>query len=302
MKNFFASNNIKILVAGDIMLHEPQLKYFNTLRKACNDDIDIMTKYLFNKDLRSLLTSSNVVIGNLETVTNDVLAYQGYPRFNAPTLLLQIVKRLGFTDLVVSNNHSKDHDYETWLETVESLKALGIRTHGDVEEAKSLKNLQTVKVIAGSDRFNKEFDDIVDSALANKYYKPLNKQQFITLNQAFTGYPRLLYFHAGKEYYEGISEDQADILKAIGNDSKILATLLTHSHVLGEAYKRNKHETKLENGLGNFTSMQEKLERQIGGIVEYSYNPKTNEFTFVKRHIVETVLNSDGSWQTRLIA
>ncbi|WNN12273.1 CapA family protein [Chryseobacterium phage MA9V-2] len=301
MKNFFSQNNIKILVAGDIMLHESQLKYFETLRKACNDNVDVMTADLFSKDLRLLLASSNAVLGNLETVTNDVLAYQGYPKFNAPTLMLQIVKRLGFTDLVVSNNHSKDHDYETWLETVESLKALGVRTHGDVEEAKSLKNLQTVKVIAGSDRFNKQFDGIDDGYLANKYYKPLNKQQFVTLNQAFSGYPRLLYFHAGKEYYEGISEDQADILKAIGNDPKILATFLTHSHVLGEAYKRNKFDTKLENGLGNFTSMQEKLERQIGGIVEYSYNPKTNEFTFIKRHIVETVLNNDGSWQTKLI-
>lgn len=294
-------NTTRILVTGDIMMHDPQLEYFDKLRKECSDDVRYMTTKLFDQSIIDLFQSSEVVLGNLETVINDNLTYQGYPKFNSPYLFLQILKELGFTDLVVTNNHSKDHTYATWLKTVEEIEALNIRTHGsDPFHVKSLKNLLDIKVYAGSDRFNKSFDEITDEQVLSKQYQPVNKQQFIKLLESFEAKvdKKLIYFHSGKEYFSKISSDQAEILTHIYKNYFNLAIILSHSHVLGTEFQRTKFGPKLENGLGNFSSMQESLDRQIGTIVEYSYNKWTDEFLFVKHHLIETVLHEDGSYKT----
>src|SRR5690606_34543198 len=67
-----------------------------------------------------------------------------------------------------------------------------------------------------------------------------------------------------------------------------IATIFSHSHVVGTKNVRNDELMKFENSLGNFCSMQKDLDQQLGSIIEYSFNEFTRKLTFVKEYLIET--------------
>jgi hypothetical protein len=242
----------KILITGDIMMHDLQHEYFHKLCQQTDFNIESLSTSLFDDKLMNLLRSTDCVLGNLETIIDDSIPYQGYPNFNASTLFLNVLQHIGFTDLIVTNNHSKDHTYQAWLETVQNVISVGIQPHGHkVLQFDDFKNLPELSIIAGSDRFNKDFDDLSNAELINYASQPAkmtHRNSFFKLN-VLSKPAYIVYSHAGKEYSKSLSIDQFEILQQINESvDKPKAVIFTHSHVIGADFQRTKYSTLIENG------------------------------------------------------
>ncbi|MDR0622386.1 MAG: CapA family protein [Deltaproteobacteria bacterium] len=110
------SCTVKFAAVGDILIHDTMRKY------SLKDD----GSYDFKPNLRyvqPLLAKSDLVIGNLENpLAGAEKRLTGYPNFNAPQELAADLKEIGFTTVLISNNHSMDRGWpglETTIETVE---------------------------------------------------------------------------------------------------------------------------------------------------------------------------------------
>lgn len=295
----------KILIAGDIMQHDKQLAYFAKLISE-KHSIEVIANKLFSEELIEYLKSTDVVIGNLETLIDYDEKLHGYPFFNASSKFLDVLRFIGFTDLIVTNNHSKDLSYRSWLNTICAIYGSGMQPHGfEKYNLRTLKNCSTILVNAASHRFNKEFDDENDVPILQDY-RPISVEEMMfsfNLSKQLEddkSLCRLNYIHAGKEYSTKYSTDQIEILKFIeSNQTKQdIATIFSHSHVIGEDFERSNDKMKIESGLGNFCSMQKDLDLQRGSILEYSYNELNRSLIFEKIQTVETYEYDNNCIQT----
>lgn len=298
----------KILITGDIMQHDKQHEY---LSKISSDNVENVASKLFDKDLIDLLQSAESVIGNLETLIDDSKPLTGYPCFNSNSNFLSILKHLNFTDLIVSNNHSKDLTYGSWLKTIFAIEGFGIKAHGHQgSRYRSLRNEESIILRCGAEKFNKDFDDLLKISSFEKMfgysvstlkdvYDSMNKVSMTKdSNKAYIN-----YIHSGQEYFEGMNLEQHLIYQKIQTvkSKRDLATILCHSHVIGEVFNRVNGTMQFESGLGNFCSMQKNLNRQLGAIIEYDYDRYYKTMTFVKQHLVETFENASGEIKTILL-
>ena len=291
----------KILIVGDIMMHDAQHENLLKLKES-SDMIHDYANSMFSKDLQELLHSADAAIGNLETLIDHKKPESGFPCFNASIDFLKILSYIGFTDLVVTNNHSKDLTYDSWLTTVQNVEGMGIKTHGATDLLRSLKHIDNLCIRAGSERFNKDFDDEATEKTSSLKYLPIDKSTFINSIKWQThlfntnAYDPLVqseiinYFHCGKEYFHDMGIDQLEMYGIIQQykSPKDIATIFTHSHVVGTKNVRNDELMKFENSLGNFCSMQKSLDRQLGTIIEYAFDEFTRKLKFVKEYVVET--------------
>jgi hypothetical protein len=244
----------------------------------------------FSEDLISLLHSADTVIGNLETLADDSLKMSSFPCFNTHSRFLDILQYIGFDDLIVTNNHSKDFTYEAWMKTCENISKAGMKPHGfDKMSIRSLKNIDDIFLNTGSDRFNKDFD----GRLPETSFLPRDKEDFKRfvndLSKSLNKY--INYYHAGKEYSSDLSEDQTEILNfmKVHDLSNHLATFFVHSHVPGTNFQRTKYSMLFENGLGNFCSFQDNLNKQVGKVLEYTYNKVDKTLSYNNIYTIETI-------------
>ena len=103
-----------ILAAGDIMVHDKQL------RSAWNETT---RTYDFNpcfQFIRDRLSAADLTIGNLET-TLPGENYTGYPCFGSPDALIAALKGAGFDLLTTANNHVCDRGAKGLIRTLDVL-------------------------------------------------------------------------------------------------------------------------------------------------------------------------------------
>ncbi len=117
-----AQDTLRILFAGDIMMHGPQIQ----AARQNDGSFDFLHSF---RHLKSLFRHADAVVGNLET-TLVKKNFTGYPRFGAPDTLAYQLRQAGFTHLVTANNHSCDRGRHGILHTVETLDKAGIRHTG----------------------------------------------------------------------------------------------------------------------------------------------------------------------------
>jgi poly-gamma-glutamate capsule biosynthesis protein CapA/YwtB (metallophosphatase superfamily) len=114
---------LKLLFAGDIMGHGPQIH-------AAFDSIS--GKYNYQPCFTfvdSLVHSADIAFANLE-VTLAGPEYTGYPQFSSPDELAQAIKATGFNCLVTANNHSADRGKKGIIRTINVLDDLKIKHTG----------------------------------------------------------------------------------------------------------------------------------------------------------------------------
>jgi hypothetical protein len=71
--------------------------------------------------------------------------------------------------------------------------------------------------------------------------------------------------------------------------SNHLATFFVHSHVPGTDFQRTKYSMLFENGLGNFCSFQDNLNKQVGKVLEYTYNKVDKTLSYNNIYTIETI-------------
>lgn len=122
-----------IVVAGDAMMHMPQLYPAMLSDGTCSFD----TCY---HAIAPVLARYDAAVVNLET-TLPGGGYSGFPRFGAPDAFAEALHRAGFGVFLMANNHCCDKDWRGMLRTLSVLDSLGIQHVGvyrDVQERDSL--------------------------------------------------------------------------------------------------------------------------------------------------------------------
>ncbi|MHA2063822.1 MAG: CapA family protein [Candidatus Thorarchaeota archaeon] len=118
---------VRILAVGDIMLGEhPGSLGLGVLSKWKQTGTDPLSL------IERILSKHHVVIGNLECVLSDSTDRSGYQKLilRALPVFARYLATKGIHVLSVANNHTMDHGYDAFEETVSSLQNVGILVCG----------------------------------------------------------------------------------------------------------------------------------------------------------------------------
>lgn len=121
---FSQTDTLRLIFAGDIMGHAPQIKSAEVVAGK-KWDYTPCFKYV-----KPLLERADLAIGNLELTLPGKAPYTGYPMFRSPDALATALKEAGFDIIVTANNHSNDSRGAGLVSTVNTLRELGIQQTG----------------------------------------------------------------------------------------------------------------------------------------------------------------------------
>ena len=125
------TQSLSILVAGDLMQHQPQINAaFN------GKGYDYTDCFALVKDI---ISDADVAIANFE-VTLGGKPYKGYPCFSAPDEYLAAIKDAGFDVLTTGNNHCLDTRQRGLERTIDMMDSLHIPHLGTYKNAKERDN------------------------------------------------------------------------------------------------------------------------------------------------------------------
>ncbi|HRI59011.1 MAG TPA: CapA family protein [Saprospiraceae bacterium] len=118
------TDTLRLIFAGDIMGHAPQIK---------SAEVVAGKKYDYSpcfKYVKPILDRADLAIGNLELTLPGKPPYNGYPMFRSPDDLASALKEAGFDLLVTANNHSNDSRGAGVVSTIITLRELGFHQTG----------------------------------------------------------------------------------------------------------------------------------------------------------------------------
>lgn len=124
------TDTLRLLFAGDIMGHAPQIKSAEVV-PGKKWDYTPCFQYI-----KPLIERADLAIGNLELTLPGKPPYTGYPMFRSPDALASALKDAGFDLLVTANNHSNDAYGPGVAHTVQTLKNLGFQQTGTFADAR----------------------------------------------------------------------------------------------------------------------------------------------------------------------
>ncbi len=135
-----------VLSTGDIMVHSTQL---DGAKVAGTDDYDFSA---FFKETAPYFKSADLAVANLEVTFGGTESgkYSGYPAFNTPDSLADVIKESGLNFLLTSNNHSYDTGLFGLKRTAQVLKQKGIEFIGtretETEPIFAVKDINGIKI------------------------------------------------------------------------------------------------------------------------------------------------------------
>lgn len=136
------SDTLKLVFAGDIMGHLPQIQ---SAQIVANEQYDYKPCF---KYVKPILERADLAIGNLELTLPGKPPYTGYPQFRSPNDLARDIAWAGFDVMVTANNHSNDAGKDGVIKTIETVKANGMFQTGtfkDIDERSALYPLIVYK-------------------------------------------------------------------------------------------------------------------------------------------------------------
>ncbi len=137
------TTRISVAAVGDLMAHGSQI----TSGKRDSAGTTIYNFDHFFAEIAPLLSSADLAMGNLETVTAGKEAqFTGYPAFNTPDEYVVACKNAGFDVLTTANNHSFDRAYLGVSRTIRLLDSLGIPHTGTTTSLSERSKPLVVKV------------------------------------------------------------------------------------------------------------------------------------------------------------
>ncbi len=129
-----------LFAVGDIMLHEAQIKHVHNPRTNTYDFSDYFSL------VQPIFATGEWVFGNLETPVAgpEPHGYTGYPRFNAPTALLDALQKAGFTVLSTANSHILDRGIPGLRTTLENIRARDMLPIGTANSEAGAAHIPTI--------------------------------------------------------------------------------------------------------------------------------------------------------------
>lgn len=225
----------KVLSIGDIMVHSPQLSGAYVPETGSYDFS------AFFKETSPYFKAVDLAVGNLEVTFGGTESgeYSGYPAFNTPDSLADVIKNSGLNFLLTANNHSYDTRLFGLKRTAQVLKSKGIEFIGtretEQEEIYTIKEINGIKIgmadytyeTSGSDSSRKYLNGSVISAEANNLITSFSYDQIeafyseaktvISDMEAKGAEFIVFYIHWGNEYQTYPSTWQKIIAQRLSN-------------------------------------------------------------------------------------
>lgn len=256
-KNEDKKYEISIISTGDILFHTPELD-------AARENNTYNFTPMFS-EVKGLLSSKDISVGNFESTINPKKKLCGYPTFNTPVQALDALKAAGFKVLLCDNNHSLDTGIDGLKSTDKLLKQYGFKVVGSGEpnEDKSVileKNHIKVGMLSYTygTNYGKKYADMIN------YIDEVKIKKDISTLRLKCDY-LIVYLHIGTEYVRTVERSQSDIvnkLAKMGAD----AILCSHPHVARKTdiLRIDGREVIVNYSLGNFISNQNDKFTDIG--------------------------------------
>ena len=251
---------VTISFIGDLMCHSTQYNY----ARVENDSFDFRPVY---KEVKDYLLSSDLMVGNLETVTAGKKAgYSGYPFFNTPDDYIAALYHSGFDLLTTANNHSLDQGEKGVQRTIEQLMLNNLNYVGTFS---SQRDRDSIRVF--------DLNGITVAVLSYTYGtngipKPKGKDYIVNLiehdliNRDISSARKtgcdivIVSYHFGEEYKRFPNQYQIEVInQTIKSGADII--IGSHPHVIQPVDFYKTQNAKLDSGfiaysLGNFISNQ----------------------------------------------
>lgn len=271
--------HLKLIFAGDIMGHGPQIKAAEVIKKQTHDYTPCF------QYITPLLQSADLTIGNLEVTLPGKPPYTGFPLFKSPDALVTALKQAGFDVLLTANNHANDAHLAGTIHTIDAIEQADLLQTGTFRNAAEralyyplIIYKKGFKIALLNYTYSTNGISTKAPSIVNEIDEEQIKADLITAKKLR---PDIIisFMHWGKEYQTQQSDKQTDLAKKMlrwGADLVIGA----HPHVVQpiESYTLKRPNGDIEKtlvaySLGNFISNQ-RFKNTDGGIVL--------EVTFVK--------------------
>ncbi len=113
------STTVKIGASGDIMVHGDQL----VAAERSDGSYDFNNYFQF---MKSYYEKLDLTVMNLEVSFGTSTNYRGYPTFNTPPILAQVLKNAGIDLVTTANNHTYDTGFDGLKNSIKVLKNSGL--------------------------------------------------------------------------------------------------------------------------------------------------------------------------------
>ena len=282
---------LKLLFAGDIMGHGPQITAA-TLEKDKLFDYTPCFQHI-----APLLQEADLAVGNLELTLPGKPPYTGYPTFRSPDGLALALRRAGFDLLVTANNHSNDSGLNGLLKTIQTVQGYGFYQTGTF--ADTLNRQALYPLIVYKDPFKLAFLNYTYGTNGIPTPKPAvvnlidekTMQEDLRVARKMQADFVIVVVHWGNEYQLAESPQQMDLAKKLfewGADLVVGA----HPHVIQPvkevAYKRPGQDSTLglvAFSLGNFISAQKQAHTDMGLVFEATLEKRlADQTTYIADH------------------
>lgn len=268
--------HLSLLIAGDLMQHEPQIK------AALRPDGSYNYDECFAR-VKPEIERADVAIANFE-VTLGGRPYKGYPQFSAPDEYLQACVDAGFDILFTANNHCLDSykkGFERTLDMMDSIPVPHLGTYRNAEERaknypflleKNGLRIVLLNFTYGTNGLRVQAPNVVnymdttEIALDIVKAKQMNPDIIIAIP------------HWGIEYQTLPSPQQKEIAQWL-LDRGVDHIIGGHPHVAQPLELRNNGRNLIAWSLGNFISNQYKPNTYGGYMVRMEFTKRDSTTT-----------------------
>ncbi|MBQ8656294.1 MAG: CapA family protein [Prevotella sp.] len=267
---------LSLLIAGDLMQHEPQIK------KALQPDGTYNYDECFAR-VRPEIERADIAIANFE-VTLGGRPYKGYPQFSAPDEYLQACIDAGFDVLTTSNNHCLDtrrRGLERTLDMMDSLRVPHLGTYRNQAERDKnypfLIEWNDIRVVLlnftyGTNGLRVEKPNVVNMMDTTEIARDLLKAKQMNPD-VIIAMP-----HWGIEYQTLPSKEQKEVAQWL-LDHGVDHVIGGHPHVAQPLELRNGGRNLVAWSLGNFISNQYKPNTYGGYMVRMEFTKRDSVTT-----------------------
>ena len=268
----------RLVVAGDLMQHTPQL----TAARQEDGSYDYSESF---KYVAQYFRDADLAVVNLETTLSRSGEYTGYPAFCSPAEVADVMVDMGVDVALLANNHCLDRGSAGVRRTAEILDSCGIERMGVFLDSVDFKRNNIKYLACGGVRFamlNYTYGtngiptpkgvvvNQLDSALVVRDLKQIDHSKTDCV---------VAFVHWGNEYERKPNRSQramAELMKSNGVD----IIIGSHPHVV-QPYEQDNKGRLVVYSLGNFVSNQRKrftdgglmvvidIEEDISGELKY---------------------------------
>lgn len=258
---FSLGRKVNISAVGDIILHDEQIwSAYNEENKA----YDFMNNF---KYIKNFIEKSDIAYGTIEgTYAGEEIGYSGYPNYNGPDSMINVLKDTGFDIINVATDHSLDKGVEGASKTGEKIDKEMTSIGNKKYIIKKVKGIEigftsyTYESKEGELNGHKIHEGInLNTFSYNKLDKGLEEMKALVEEMKNQGAEFIVFgMHWGVEYNIEPSKYQVKIAEAL-NEYGVDLILGSNPHVvqpIEEIEGEDGHKTLVAYSLGNFISNQ----------------------------------------------